>query len=517
MEARPYKGETAMLITNDNRYIVLPVSKEADKTKLRISQDGKLMLDLDIKLDFRNPESTMYYDLVHFMGMDIEITNECGKELEFTSEKPMPEFGKYRPRMRYTADYGWINDPNGLVYYEGQYHLFYQHNPAGTEWGNMHWGHAVSEDTLHWEELEEALIPDEMGDMFSGSAIVDHKNLLGLNTDRHEALLLFYTAAGNHREIDKGKTFTQCLAYSTDGGYSFKKYENNPVVPHIKGGNRDPKVVYDDANGIYLMALYLDGTEYALLTSEDLVNWKHLQTFSLPGDDECPDIFKMDNGKDEKKWVIGGAHDMYTVCDFDPDVGFVSFTEPKKLGFGAVYAAQSYSETGERRLRFSWERFTKIPDNDFSGMLSVPCELKLFGSELRIKPADEFDNACETVEVSENLPSHGICRDVGRSSDITLELSHLEEAVTVILGGNEIKLDAMSGTVTVNGEGTMPLCPDNGKAKVRIIADNYGIELFTGISDGYAKAFGAFAGEIKDGTLTLRGEGSLDRIKINKF
>ncbi len=506
-----------MLISNDNRYLVLPTSKSAKNTKLFITENGKLLLDLDVALDFDNPEADMYYDLTGFIGRELEFSSEYDRPFSLTDEKPLPDITEYRPRMRFTADYGWINDPNGLVYYEGQYHLFYQHNPVGTLWGNMHWGHAVSEDLLHWEDLDEALIPDELGDMFSGSAVVDHRNLLGLNTEDHDALLLFYTAAGNYSDINKGKNFTQCIAYSTNGGYSFKKYEGNPVVPHIAGRNRDPKVVYDDVNETYLMALYLEGEKYALLTSENLINWKHLQTFSLAGDNECPDIFKMDNGKGEKKWVVGGAHDRYTVCDFDPSVGFVNFSNTKTLGFGAVYAAQSYSETEERRIRFSWERFKEIPDKNFNCMLSVPCELKLFGNELRIKPADEFDNVCLPLEISENLPSHGICREIGRSCDVTLELSKLEEEITVMLCGNEIKLNAASGTVTVNGVETMSLCSDNGSAKLRIIADCYGIELFTGICDGYAKAFGAFACEITGTVLTVRGEGSLDRIVINRF
>jgi len=506
-----------MLITKDNRYIMLPISKSAEKNKLRISHGSTLLLDLDVKLDFNSPESIMYYDLAPFMGMDVEIINEYSTTLKFTAEKPTPDFGRYRPRIRFTADYGWINDPNGLVFYKGKYHLFYQHNPAGTEWSNMHWGHAVSDDLIHFEDLDEALYPDEMGDMFSGSAIVDFDNRLGLNTDDHKAILLFYTAAGDHREISQGKKFTQCLAYSLDGGYSFKKYENNPIVPHIKGGNRDPKVVFDTENGIYLMALYLDGNEYAILTSSDLICWKHLQTFSLQGDDECPDIFKMDNGKGENRWVMGGAHDMYTVCDFDPEVGFVSFTEPKKLGFGAVYASQSYSGTGDRRLRYSWLRFTACPDCEYNCMLSTPCELKLFGNELRIAPSTEFDAVCHAAEVSEKLPSHGICREIGRSADITLELSSIEEAVTLMLGGNEIKLDAMSGLITVNGTENMPLCPMGGKIKVRIITDNFGIELFAGIEDGFAKAYGAFPGKIENSTLTILGEGSLDRLTVNKF
>ncbi|MBQ8551776.1 MAG: glycoside hydrolase family 32 protein [Clostridia bacterium] len=504
-----------MHITSNTRYLKIPVNNTSASSKIRIFGDEQLLIDLDTCFD-KSAHSVMYYDLAPFMGRDITVTHDSGHAFEFCANIPDAPAEAFRPKVHFTAPYGWINDPNGLVYYRGVYHLFYQHNPAGTKWGNMHWGHALSRDLVHFEHLNEALFPDELGDMFSGSAMVDEENLLGLNTPEHKAILLFYTAAGGHREINREAKFTQCLAYSLDGGHTFQKYAKNPIVPHIKAQNRDPKVVYDEENDVYLMALYLDGAEYALLTSNDLISWQQLQTFELPGDDECPDIYKMDNGKGERKWVICGAHDRYTVCDFDPSAGFVNMTEPRTLGFGSVYAAQSYSGTA-RRIRYSWNRFTAVPSKYFNCELSVPCELRLFGNELRIAPARELERAYIFSETIENLPSHGISMEVGRSFDITLELSRLEEAVIIMLCGNEIKLDPMSGVVTVNSECTMPLCPTNDKARVRLIADNYGIELFTGIEDGYAKAFGAFPCEITGDMLIMRGEGSLDKLVINKF
>ena len=135
-----------------------------------------------------------------------------------------------RPRIHFSAAYGWLNDPNGLVYHDGVYHLFFQHNPAGTGWATMHWGHAVYTDLFHWEEKDIALFPDKMGSMYSGSAIVDKKNVSGLS-ENGDTILLYYTAAGNGCELSLREVayYTQCMAYSKDGGKTFVKYENTQL------------------------------------------------------------------------------------------------------------------------------------------------------------------------------------------------------------------------------------------------------------------------------------------------
>lgn len=499
-----------MVITEKSRYLVIPVSKKAEKSKLYIREGRQLLIDLDVHLDFAAPETCFYYDLARFAGINVTVSHETGFSFGFSEKKPDAPAEACRPALHFSADTGWINDPNGLVFYEGRYHAFFQHNPVGTGWGNMHWGHAVSDDLLHWTELDEALFPDEMGDMFSGSAIVDEDNLLGLNTKEHKALLLFYTAAGDLRELSKGAKFTQCLAYSTDGGVTFTKYAHNPIVPHIKAANRDPKVMRDAASGLYLMGLYLDGTEYALLTSPDLINWTELQHFSLPGDDECPDLYPM-NGK----WVVSGAHDTFRVCDFDPAVGFVNFTEPKKLGFGRCYAAQSFNGP-DRRLRISWNRF-EVPSNCFNSTLGIPCELKLDGEQLYISPVPVLDAAAKSERVEEMLPSNGIRREIGCPCDVTLSLSKLEEKVNLMLHGTAIGIDVCANTLTV-GENILPLCSDDGAVTLRILCDHCGTEIFTGITENLgAKVYGSITTIPKDNVLTICGEGSLDRLTIREF
>jgi sucrose-6-phosphate hydrolase SacC (GH32 family) len=153
-----------------------------------------------------------------------------------------------RGLFHFSPKRGWNNDPNGCVYYNGEYHLFFQHNPYGWSWGNMHWGHAVSKDLVHWEEIGDVLLPDEMGPMFSGSAVVDSKNTSGFGKDGQAPLVLIYTAAGNPT--------VQGIAYSTDGR-NFTKYSGNPVLGQVTGGNRDPKVIWDEANQRWVMVLYV--------------------------------------------------------------------------------------------------------------------------------------------------------------------------------------------------------------------------------------------------------------------
>ena len=501
-----------MLITYKDKYLVVPTSDSADKTKIYLKSGDRLLIDLDAKVDFENPGTVFYYDISRFEGLDVEVIHESGKSFGF-SELPAETLAEdIRPALHFTAKKGWINDPNGLCFYEGKYHLFFQHNPVGRPWGNMHWGHAVGTDLIHWTELGDVLFPDESGDMYSGSAIVDTENLLGLKENEHDPLILFYTAAGSNRELSAGKKFTQCIAYSTDGGNTFKKWARNPVVDHIKGTNRDPKVIRDPKSGVYIMALYLDGDEYALLTSNNLADWKVIQTLPLPGDNECPDFFPLEDENGGLKWVFCGAHDCAIIGDFDPERGLVNAGEVRKFGFGRAYAAQTFNLGNSlRRVRVAWNRFTSIPSRNFNCELGIPCEITLCGSRLNVAPVKELENCLTCVEKSEKMPSHGVKRQISLPCDITLELSESEEPVNIVLCGNELKLDA-AGILTVNAKETMPLRLSDGKVGLRIIADNYGIEVF----DLSGMSYGAFEAMPKGDTLTIGGEGSLDKLIVRE-
>ena len=225
----------------------------------------------------------------------------------------------YRPQFHFTARDGWLNDPNGLVYFAGEYHLFFQHNPKASTWGSMTWGHAVSTDLVHWQQMPNAIEPDALGTIFSGSAVVDWENTAGFKVWSEPALVAMYTAAGGSSPESEGQPFTQCLAYSNDRGRTWVKYAGNPVLPHIVGENRDPKVIWYAPEQVWVMALFLDGHNFALFTSPDLKEWERIQTLAIPGSSECPDFFPLplDGEASKLKWVFTAANGKYLVGDFD--------------------------------------------------------------------------------------------------------------------------------------------------------------------------------------------------------
>lgn len=501
-----------MLITPDMRYINLPVNKTAEKSKIRFYENSKLIFDIDVQLDFKNPDCVMPYDIRNFIGHDIKIIPENGVELTFTADCGKTPTDSLRPEIHFTADYGWINDPNGLVYYEGKYHLFFQHNPAGLTWANMHWGHAVSEDLVCWTQLECALFPDDLGDMFSGSAIVDKDNLLGLKTGTHDTVVLFYTAAGEMSEFNKNKKFSQCIAYSADGAKTFIKYDKNPIIPTIKPGNRDPKVIFDSDSGMYIMALYIGEFEYGLFKSSNLTKWEKISSFKLGDERECPDFYPLYDG-DEKKWIFTGANDYYYIGDFDIDKGFINISKQRKFGFGSAYAAQSWSNAEDRKLRISWSRFANIYSKHFTSAMSIPCEVYLNKNRLRIKPAAEFDALFNPYLSEEDIASNGYTKDLtSYVSSIKLKLSDTKEKMVITLFETKIELDFNTCEITLN-EQKMPLYTKNGEAELRIITDNIGIEIFS-----CDLAFGIFEtiNTGKDKHISFEGTGRI-AIEISEY
>ena len=228
-----------------------------------------------------------------------------------------------RPQFHFTAKQGWLNDPNGLVYYDGEYHLFFQFDPLlrGAD-ASKAWGHAVSADLVHWRQLDPALLPDALGPIWSGSAVVDCDNTSGLGRPGKLPLVALYTAAGGKSSESEGHAFTQCLAYSLDRGRTWTKYDHNPVLPQVVAGNRDPRVVWYAPTRRWIMALYLDGDHFGLFASPDLKAWTPIQTLTLPGSGECPDFFEMPvegTGKNshERRWIFSAANGQYQAGTFD--------------------------------------------------------------------------------------------------------------------------------------------------------------------------------------------------------
>ena len=296
------------------------------------------------------------------------------------------------PKVHFAAEYGWINDPNGLIYHDGIYEIYFQHNPHGTQWGNMTWGHARTEDFLSYEELEPVLFPDENGTMFSGCGIVNERGLLGLPKD---ALLLFYTAAGGTNEESEGKEFTIRMAYSVDGGNTYVKF-GGPVLNSLAAENRDPKVFWHEESGAYVLVLWLENEDFAIFRSKDLEEFTLSQRLTLEGGFECPDLFKLPvEGSDLSKWVFWAADSSYYVGDFD---GYkFTQTQERKIAYERIYengeskpslayAAQTYFGVGNKVMSMPWLK-TECVAEQTTGVLGLPryFSLKETGDGLVLK------------------------------------------------------------------------------------------------------------------------------------
>ena len=373
------------------------------KTKeLTLACDGEDLYTLKIRLDNIAPNFHAFVDVRKYIGKTItlsaspemKITFEEADELELPSLYEEP----YRPQVHFTTKNGWLNDPNGLVYLSGVYHLFYQHNPCENRWNNMHWGHATSHDMLHWVEEEMALFPDKTGEMYSGSAIVDESNLLGMQKGDLPTVLLYYTAT---------KPFSQYMAYSTDGLKTIQKYSETPRIPHIVAENRDPKIVFVEEWGAYALALFLDEDLYALFRSDDLLHFSLVQKVHLDGDWECPDLFPITSHTGERKWVLMGARGRYLVGDMT-DAGFVPSQEVLPLHYGkSAYAGQTFSGLPNGRVvRIDWDKWD-IPNPNIRGQMSFPMELNLEGVDglyyLTANPIEEIRSLYQESEVLKNI------------------------------------------------------------------------------------------------------------------
>lgn len=384
-----------MILSVTARYLWLPVRKAGPAVKLHFRAGGRKFQEIDVALGHDSADYCAPMDLSRFAGQDIEVSGDVPdgflKSLSFSDTLP-DTYCAFRPLLHFTARTGWINDPNGLVYADGIYHLFYQWNPYGTEWGNMHWGHAVSRDLVAWEHKGVALEPDIFGTVYSGSAWPDRENAAGFGKD---ALLFFYTASGGRNlwSAEAGNLHTQRLAVSTDRGETLRK--QGPVLNHIAGENRDPKVFYHAPSNAYIMALYLDGNEFALFRSPDLLHWTESQRFSAETMWECPDLFELpvENEPDESRWVFWSAGGAYRIGRFD-GFRFTPESEVQKAyDTDLPYAAQTYAGIGARRISLAWLR-TANDSCNFRGMMSVPSELSLVRRDgscrIRFRPAGEL-------------------------------------------------------------------------------------------------------------------------------
>ena len=441
---------------------------------------------------------------------------------------------KHRPQFHFTAKKGWHNDPNGLMYYEGEYHLFFQHNPKGTDWGNMTWGHAVSPDMVRWTDIGDAIHPDELGTIFSGSGVVDQGNTAGFRTGDDKALVCIYTSAGEHAEPPEGQVpkgsdrtwkvpFTQSIAFSNDRGRTWTKYEKNPVLGHIVGSNRDPKVIWHAPTKRWVMALFLDKNAYALFGSPNLKEWTRLSDLELPGASECPDIFELpvDGDAGNTRWVFWGGNGSYLLGDFDGEKYTVE-SGPHQSNHGAnCYAAQTWSDvpaSDGRRLQIAWMQGGKYPDMPFNQQMAFPVELMLRttaeGVRLFRKPVKEIENihakkhswSDAAIVPGENLLS-GLS---GELFDIRAEIEFGGASeVGFVLRGEKAGYDAAAGEITCLGK-SAPLAPADGTVRLQILLDRTSIEVFG--NDGQISMPSCFLPDPADTSLGVYASGGEARI-----
>jgi fructan beta-fructosidase len=453
-------------------------------------------------------------------------------EIIMTDENPIQEiktaplYGEtYRPQFHFTAERKWLNDPNGLVYYGGEYHLFFQHNPQSTEWGNMTWGHAISPNLIHWKQRQHALLPDNLGTMFSGSAVVDWNNTSGFGTpdSKEKPLVAIYTAAGGTSPESKGQPFTQCIAYSNDKGRTWTKYAGNPVLKHIAGENRDPKVVWHEPSRQWIMALYLQGNEFAFFASPNLKDWTLLHKMNVPGTDECPDFFEMPiEGKpNERKWVWTAANGKYLVGSFDGKI-FTPETPLQQPDFGLnFYAVQSYSDIPAkdgRRIQIAWMRGGEYPQMPFNQQMSFPCEmtlretpdgLRVFRLPVReIKTLQGKPHRWRNVNVSAGVNPLSELKGDLWDIQAEFELNGAEE-VGFTVGGETVAYSVKDKKLSALG-GSAPLEPENGRVKIRILADRTSLEVFG--NDGRVSLSSCFVPRVREQALGIHAVGGTAKL-----
>ncbi|MEI8042689.1 MAG: glycoside hydrolase family 32 protein [Verrucomicrobiota bacterium] len=483
----------------EKRYLHLPVKNGAAKRQIVFRVEGQPPRHFDIELADGEPDWWAFMDIAPFKGQKATLkvnrlpsTSNGLKAIDQSDEIKNSENlydEKLRPQFHFTTRRGWNNDPNGLVFYKGEYHLFYQHNPYGWKWGNMHWGHAVSPDLVHWQELPIALYPDEFGTMFSGSAVVDWNNTTGFQTGEEKPLICIYTAAGKNAPV--ARPFTQGIAYSNDRGRTWTKYENNPVLKHIRGNNRDPKVIWYAPEKKWVMALFLDKNVYALLSSKDLKSWERMGEVTLPGVNECPEFFEIpvDGNRQNTRWVFYGGNGHYLVGKFDGKT-FTPESGPHTLQYGNCwYASQTFTDIPAedgRRILIPWGQKMEFPGMPFNQMMGLPVELTLRttdeGPRLLANPVKEYASLRaqshaikpQTLNPGENP----LAAVKGELLDLTADLIPGDATeVGFNIRGVTVSYDAKTQEVSCKDR-KAALKPVDGKVRLRLMLDRTSIDIF---------------------------------------
>ena len=494
------------VITSD-KYILLPVEEDENNAHIRVIKDNQVVKEFNCKLAINKTDYSVPLDISEYGGdvlLDIQFTGDkrsiglikdfaCWKDIKLSSVFDTKNREKFRPIYHHTPAYGWMNDPNGMFYKDGVWHLYYQYNPYGSQWENMTWAHSTSTDLMHWENQGEVIQPDALGTIFSGNSVVDKENTAGFGKD---VVIAFYTSAGNAQ--------TQSLAYSTDNGMSFKKYANNPIITSDVPDFRDPKVFWNEDLKQWNLIL-ASGQQMNIYSSKNLKDWKYESCFGEEygnhgGVWECPDLLKIGD-----KWVLicninpggpfGGSATQYFVGTFDGHK-FTCESKPevtKWMDYGKDhYATVSFSNAPNGRIivlpwMSNWQYANQVPTQQFRSANGLPRDVSLYnynGEEyVSVKPSPEVLNAFEQ-KASGRFQMVSYLEVTNIKSNASIVLSNdKDEYVTMVYDGKNgtFSMDRTQSGLTEfhNDFKSKTIAPTNGTIKgMQIFVDRCSIEAF---------------------------------------
>jgi len=483
----------------------MPVKKGILRNYLELFVDGKQIRGIDVGLATGDVDYWVVADLTPWMGKEVTVRTRKYDEEDpsildrLTMADDILESSNLyqeplRSQFHFSSKRGWLNDPNGLVYYDGEWHLFYQHNPFNWDHSrndyNKTWGHAVSTDLVHWNEMPGAIHPDHLGPIYSGSAVVDEKNTTGFQTGDEKPIVCIYTSAGGRSPWSINEKFSQSLAYSNDRGRTWTIYENNPVQPNIDYINRDPKAIWHEETNQWVIILHFDERAMGFFTSKDLKTWEFQGEIESKIMSDCPELFQLalDGNEKNKKWIMHGGSGAYMIGDFDGKM-FKPNTKEIRFHYGnGFYASQTFNNVPEedgRRVQMAWG-LTPTKGMPFNMIMLFPVELTLHstkeGPRMYAYPVKEIEKIYGEESAWANIelkPGENILSDItGDLFDIDAEFKLGEaDEFGFVINGYAIRYDNVRGRL-ICGENEANLEPEEGKVHLRILVDRVSTEIF---------------------------------------
>lgn len=522
-------GEIEFIITSD--YLNIPVSHSDERVRMIMTCEGTDTMPVEVRLATSEPDYWVFRDISALKGKTMYINcapENAGLYAIYQADTINGQSSIYselqRPQYHFTTKRGWLNDPNGIVYLDGEYHLFYQHDPYDRDGVHKHWGHAVSSDLLHWQELPQAISPDNNGDIWSGTAVIDYANTSGFATGSNPVMIAAYT-------VDNGRTETQHIAFSNDRGRTFTKYTGNPVIASNEKWatihTRDPKLLrYRDSHWVMVLC-ERDG--HSIYTSDNLRDWTYRS--HITGFWECPELFELpvDGNPENTLWVMYGASGTYMLGNFD-GASFTPLSGKHKYTGGSIYAAQTFNNiptSDGRRIQIGWGRIN-IPDAPFNQLMLLPTELTLAntkdGVRLLNRPVREIDSLCYPIDARTNITQQE-AEDIlneyahidGLRIKLKIGLSHATDA-SLWYGGQRLIDYDLNGT-TFNGHFYSPQNPVSMDINADIFIDRGVAEVF--IDNGLFSDSMGLNPFIENAKFNLRGNNleiySLEILKVNSI